>query len=407
MNQLSTIECDQVLKSLRAGVVPADNIDLIHVGRVGEQATLAKDILHIAKGGSSIRFITGDYGSGKTFIGELTRQEGIKQGLVVATAALSPDKRLQARTGETRNLYSALVRSFSTKARPDGTALVNIVERFILTRLREAHINNVSPEAHIAHRLRGFEELSGGFDFIKVIQHYYLGLENHDDELKSIALRWLRGEFTHLSDARSALGVRSIIDYRNFFSGLKMLCLFVRMAGYPGLLICLDEMVALHELSHKQTRINNFNEILNIVNDCLQGQVQGMGFVFLGTPEFVYDDKKGLYSMPALKSRLASNCLATEGLRDVSGPVIALQPLQEVEVDELLQKLRHVQAYGIAKNYLVDDMALWQFMLQCRAAYGKQYYMNPRLAIKTLLDLLAVIEQNPNAKVAQLIAGIS
>jgi hypothetical protein len=132
-----------------------------------------------------------------------------------------------------------------------------------------------------------------------------------------------------------------------------------------------------------------------------------MGFVFLGTPEFVYDEKKGLYSMPALKSRLALNRLATKGLTDVSGPVIELQPLQEVEMDELLHKLRHVQAYGVAKNYLIGDMALWQFMLQCRAIYGKQYFLNPRLAIKTLLDLLAVIEQNPNVKVDQLIAEIS
>ncbi len=406
MTQVSTMQSDQVLKSLRAGVVPADHIDLIQVGRAGEQATLAKDILHISKGGSSVRFVTGAYGTGKTFIGELTRQQGIKQGLVVASAALSPDKRLQARTGETRNLYSALVRSFSTKTRPDGTALVNIVERFILTTLREAHVSNVGPEQHIAHRLRDFEELAGGFDFIKVIQRYWLGLENQDDGLKSTALRWLRGEFSSLADAKAALGVRSIIDYRNFFSGLKMLCQFVRMAGYSGLLICLDEMVALHELSHKQSRINNFNEILNIVNDCLQGQVHGMGFVFLGTPEFVYDEKKGLFSMPALKSRLALNVMAKNGLKDVSGPVIELQPLQEMEMDDLLHKLRDLQAYGNAKDYLIDDMELWALLLQCRTVYGNQYFLNPRLAIKTMLDLLAVSEQNPQADVAQLIAAI-
>ena len=407
MTHVSSMQSDQVLKSLRAGVVPADHIDLIQVGRAGEQATLAKDILHISKGGSSVRFVTGAYGTGKTFIGELTRQQGIKQGLVVASAALSPDKRLQARTGETRNLYSALVRSFSTKARPDGTALVNIVERFILTTLREAHVNNVGPEQHIAFRLGDFEELAGGFDFIKVIQRYWLGLENQDEALKSTALRWLRGEFSSLTDARAALGVRSIIDYRNFFSGLKMLCQFVRMAGYPGLLICLDEMVALHELSHKQARINNFNEILNIVNDCLQGQVQGMGFVFLGTPEFVYDDKQGLFSMPALKSRLAPNVMAKNGLKDVSGPVIELQPLQEMEMDDLLHKLRDLQAYGNAKDYLIDDMELWALLLQCRTVYGDQYFLNPRLAIKTMLDLLAVSEQNPQADVAQLIAAIA
>ena len=166
-------------------------------------------------------------------------------------------------------------------------------------------------------------------------------------------------------------------------------------------------MVALYELSHKQTRINNFNEILNIVNDCLQGQVYGMGFVFMGTPDFVYDEKKGLYSMPALKSRLALNRMATQGLTDVSGPVIELQPLQEVEMDELMHKLRHVQAYGVVEDYLIDDIVLWQFMLKCRAVHGQQYFLNPCLAIKTLLDLLAVIAQNPNVNIDDLIAGIS
>ena len=397
MSALNPKQCDQIIKSLRSGVAPAEHIDLIQVGRVGEKATLDKDVVHIAQGGSCVRFVTGEYGSGKTFIGEMLRQEGIKAGLVVASSALAPDKRLQARGGETRNLYSALVRSFSTKARGQGSALVNIVERFILSTLRDAHMEDISAEDKIAQRLRQFEELAGGFDFIRVIQHYWRGLDQNSETIKSEALRWLRGEYPTLTDAKQVLDVRSIVDYRNFFSSLKMLCEFVQMAGYQGLLICLDEMVALHELTNKQARINNFNEILNIVNECLQGQVRGMGFVFLGTPEFVEDNKRGLYSLPALKSRLAPNLLAKGGLQDVSGPVIALLPLQEMEMDELLQKLRHLYAYGNESAYLIDDSQMWQFLFRCREVFGEQYYLNPRLAIKSSLDLLAVIEQNPNA----------
>ena len=397
MSALNPKQCDQIIKSLRSGVAPAEHIDLIQVGRVGEKATLDKDVVHIAQGGSCVRFVTGEYGSGKTFIGEMLRQEGIKTGLVVASSALAPDKRLQARGGETRNLYSALVRSFSTKARGQGSALVNIVERFILSTLRDAHMEDTSAEDKIAQRLRQFEELAGGFDFIRVIQHYWRGLDQNSETIKSEALRWLRGEYPTLTDAKQVLDVRSIVDYRNFFASLKMLCEFVQMAGYQGLLICLDEMVALHELTNKQARINNFNEILNIVNECLQGQVRGMGFVFLGTPEFVEDNKRGLYSLPALKSRLAPNLLAKGGLQDVSGPVIALLPLQEMEMDELLQKLRHLYAYGNESAYLIDDSKMWQFLCRCREILGEQYYLNPRLAIKSYLDLLAVIEQIPNA----------
>jgi hypothetical protein len=406
MSALSPKQCDQIIKSLRAGVAPVEHIELIQVGRIGEKATLDKDVAHIAQGGSCVRFVTGEYGSGKTFIGEMLRQEGIKAGLVVASSALAPDKRLQARGGETRNLYSALVRSFSTKARGQGSALVNIVERFILSTLRDAHREDISAESKIAQRLRQFEELAGGFDFIRVIQHYWRGLDQSSETTKSEALRWLRGEYPTLTDAKQVLDVRSIVDYRNFFSSLKMLCQFVQMAGYQGLLICLDEMVALHELTNKQARINNFNEILNIVNECLQGQVHGLGFVFLGTPEFVADNKRGLYSLPALKSRLAPNLLAKGGLQDVSGPVIALQPLQEMEMDELLQKLRHLYAYGKEDAYLIDDSQMWQFLFRCREVFGEQYYLNPRLAIKSCLDLLAVIEQNPNADFDTILASL-
>ncbi|MCP4790361.1 MAG: ATP-binding protein [Gammaproteobacteria bacterium] len=406
MSALNPKQCDQIIKSLRSGVVPVEHIDLVQVGRVAEKATLDKDVSHIAQGGSCVRFVTGEYGSGKTFMGEMLRQEGIKSGLVVASTALAPDKRLQARGGETRNLYSALVRSLSTKARGQGSALVNIVERFILSTLRDAHRDEITAHEKISERLREFEEMASGFDFIKVVQHYWRGLNDNDDRLKSEALRWLRGEYATLTDAKKALGVRSIINYRNFLSSLKMLCQFVQLAGYQGLLICLDEMVALHELTNKQARINNFNEILNIVNDCLQGQIRGMGFVFLGTPEFIHDPQRGLYSLPALKSRLAPNRLAQEGLQDVSGPVIALLPLQEMEMDELLQKLRYLYAYGDVVNYQLNDGQMWQFLFHCREVFGDAYYLNPRLAIKSFLDLLAIIEQNPNADFNLIVAGL-
>ena len=58
----------------------------------------------------------------------------------------------------------------------------------------------------------------------------------------------------------------------------------MKLAGYNGLLVVLDEMVNLYKLQSTQSRNQNFEQILRIINDTLQGNVRSLGFVFGGTP---------------------------------------------------------------------------------------------------------------------------
>jgi len=397
---------DAVIQSLRAGVVPRSGQHLIQVGRAREIETLVADIARIADGGSAFRVVIGEYGAGKTFFLNLVRAVALEKKLVVATADLNPDRRLHASGGQARSLYAELMRNLSTRTKPDGGALAGIVEKFIATTKTEAKASGQSTEALLRQKLNQLTELVNGYDFADVIAAYCRGYEEGNEKLKSDAIRWLRGEFATKTDARQALGVRSIVDDSEVYDQLKLMARFVRLAGFAGLLVGLDELVNLYKLANTQARNANYEQILRILNDSLQGTAVGLGFVLGGTPEFLLDTRRGLYSYPALQSRLAQNTFASDGLVDFSGPVVRLSSLTPEDFYVLLQKIRFVYAFGEADKFLVPDQGIFSFMEHCSKRIGDTYFRTPRTTITAFINMLAVLEQNPGAAWQDLLGGI-
>jgi P-loop Domain of unknown function (DUF2791) len=399
-------ERDAVIQSLRAGVVPHSGQHHIQVGRADEVQALVSDLARIIDGGSAVRFVIGDYGSGKTFFLQLIRAVALEKRLVTLHADLGPDRRLHATGGQARGLYAELTRNLATRAKPEGGALPGVVERFVSQSLAQAREHGVSTESVIHRRLAELSELTGGYDFAEVVACYWTGHEAGNEQLKSDALRWLRGEFATRTDARRALGVRTIVDDANVYDQLKLLALFVTQAGFDGLLVCLDEMVNLYKLANTQARNSNYEQILRILNDCLQGSAAHLGFVFGGTPEFLTDTRRGLYSYTALQSRLAENTYVSEGLVDHSGPVLRLASLFPEDFYVLLSKLRHVYAAGDEAAYLIPDEAIEAFMAHCSSRIGDAYFRTPRNTITQFINLLAVLEQNPAADWRNLVGAV-
>ena len=397
---------DAVIQSLRAGVVPRSGQHLIQVGRAREIETLVADIARIADGGSAFRVVIGEYGAGKTFFLNLVRAVALEKKLVVATADLNPDRRLHASGGQARSLYAELMRNLSTRTKPDGGALAGIVEKFIDTAKTEAKASSQSTEAVLRQKLDQLTELVNGYDFADVIAAYCRGYEEGNEKLKSDAIRWLRGEFATKTDARQALGVRSIVDDSEVYDQLKLMARFVRLAGFSGLLVGLDELVNLYKLANTQARNANYEQILRILNDSLQGTAVGLGFVLGGTPEFLLDTRRGLYSYPALQSRLAQNTFASDGLVDFSGPVVRLSSLTPEDFYVLLQKIRSVYAFGDADKFLVSDQGIFSFMEHCSKRIGDTYFRTPRTTITAFINMLAVLDQNPGAAWQDLLGGI-
>lgn len=397
---------DAVIQSLRAGVVPRAGQHHVQVGRTREIEALVLDIDWIADGGAAFRVVIGEYGSGKTFFLNLVRAVALEKKLVVATADLNPDRRLHASGGQARSLYAELMRNLATRTKPDGGALSGIVEKFIATAKAEAKASGQSTDAVLRQRLSQLTELVNGYDFADVVAAYCRGYEDGNEQIKSDAVRWLRGEFSTKTDARQALGVRTIVDDAAVYDQLKLMARFVRLAGFSGLLVGLDELVNLYKLANTQARNANYEQILRILNDSLQGNTVGLGFVLGGTPEFLLDTRRGLYSYPALQSRLAQNTFASGGLVDFSGPVVRLSSLAPEDFYVLLQKIRSVYAFGDPAKHLLPDQGIARFMEHCSKRIGDTYFRTPRTTITAFINLLAVLEQNQGSSWQELLSGI-
>ncbi|TDR38431.1 P-loop uncharacterized protein DUF2791 [Tahibacter aquaticus] len=398
---------DTVLQALRAGVVPRAGLQLIQVGRAREVQSLVSDLDRVADSGSAFRVIVGDYGAGKTFFLTLVRAIAHEKGLVTAHADLNPDRRLHGAQGQARSFYQELMRNLATRTKPDA-AMASIVERFISTALQEAKQNGMPVETAIHTRLQSLSELTNGYDFAEVIAKYYQGHDQGNDQLKQDAVRWLRGEFSTKTDARAALGVRSIIDDDDVYDQLKLFARFTRLAGYKGLLVVGDELVNLLKIPHAGARNANYEQLLRMVNDVLQGHADSLGLLFGGTPESLMDPRRGLYSYAALETRLRENAFAqARGVDDTSGPVIRLATLTPEDLYVLLTKLRHVQAGGDPTKYLVPDDALYGFLAHCSNVIGAAYFQTPRQSIRAFLDMLAVLEASPGTSWTDLVTSVA
>jgi len=402
MIEIKRRERDAIIQSLQAGLVPRLGLHLIQVGRKLEVEAILMDLDRIEQGGAAFRIVIGRFGSGKSFFLNLIRNLALQKRLIVIQADMSMERRLQASGGEARALYSELVKNLATKSKPEGGALRNLCEGWISGvqyQVKQAGGSDDDVKKRISEDLKGLLDYVGGFEFVAVLTKYYEGYLTSNEVLQASALRWLRGEYTTKTEARQDLGVRRIIDDDNFYDSLKLLAAFCLKAGYAGVLVNIDEMVVLsHRLPSARARQTNYESLLTILNDCLQGSVRGLGFIMAGTDECLEDKRRGLYSYEALRSRLMENRFAGAGVVDFSGPIVRLQNLTPEDLVVLLQNIRNVYACGDTSKYIVPDDALIAVLKKANETLGADYYKTPRDVVRSFVGLLNVLEQNPNKK---------
>lgn len=400
-------ERETIIQSLKSGVVPRTGLQHIQVGRSEELKSFVKDVDTIAEGGTSFRFVIGEYGSGKTFFLSLVRTIALEKGLVTMHADLSPIKRFHGSDGQPRLLLSEMVENLSTRTKPDGNALQNILERFISNAREEAKANGSNPYDLISEKLNELNDYTGGYNFVSVIKKYLEGYESGNQFLMNSALKWLKAGYTTKTDTLRDLGIREFISDSSFYNTLKLYSVLVRKAGYKGLLICVDEMVNLYKIPNSISRKANYEEILSMLNNTLQGSFSNIGFIMGGTPEFLTDNIRGLYSYEALKSRLSENSFSKQlGVTDYNSVVLRLASLTKEELYLLLTNLRYVFASGKEENYLIPDEGLLAFLSHCANKIGESYFRTPRTTIKSFLDLLSVLEQYPDYKWNDIISSV-
>ncbi|MEA5595849.1 ATP-binding protein [Rivularia sp. UHCC 0363] len=403
-----------LINSLGAGVVPRVGLEHIAVGREKELNSLLKNIEDVAEGVAAFRFVIGNYGSGKSFMLQLIRNRAMELGFVVTDADLSLERRLAGTNNEGLATYRELMSRLATKTRPDGGALVSILEGWINKIQQEvAQESGMRPldegfddtvETKIREVVQYIEDLVHGFDFGSVIVAYWRGYRSDDDDLKNAALRWLRGEFNTKTEARVALGVRVIIDDESWYDYVKLFAKFVAEIGYKGLLVLLDEAVHLYQISPTVSREKNYNRLLGIFNDTMQCKAEHLGVIIGGTVKFLEDPNRGLFSDSAWRRRTKeSRFVAKAGVQEFNGPVMKLNPLSESEILTLLERLADIHALNYSYKKALTTKDLKEFVTEIVNRLGAEALLTPGEIVRDFISVLSILHQNPQISLGKII----
>ncbi len=402
-----------ILNSLKGGVVPRIGLPYIAVGRKNEIEALLHDVDIIAEGGASFRFIVGRYGSGKSFLIQTIRNYVMDKGFIVADADLSPERRLQGTRGQGLATYRELIRNLSTKTRPEGGALTLVLDRWISSVQTEAvEETGLTPgdpgltkavDQKIYQVTSAVSELVHGFEFARLLSLYYHAYVDGDDDAKGKVVRWFRGEYALKREAKEELGVNIIITDDDWYDYLKIFAVFFRLAGYTGMMIMIDELVNLYKIPNAITRQYNYEKLLTMYNDTLQGKARYLGIIMGATPQAIEDKRRGVYSYEALRSRLSEGKFSRPGARDLLAPVIRLEPLTPEEMLVLCEKLSamHAGLYGYEKKIGTEELA--QFIKMEYGRIGADQNITPREVIRDFIELLDLLYQNPSMKLEELL----
>ena len=401
-----------VLNSLKGGVVPRIGLPYIAVGRKNEIEALLHDVDIISEGGASFRFIVGKYGSGKSFLIQTIRNFCMDKGFIVADADLSPERRLQGTKGQGLATYRELIGNLSTKTKPEGGALTLVLDRWISKVQSDAALETgfapgdpgltSAVDRKIYEVTSAISEMVHGFEFAKLLSMYYHAYVEGDDETKMKVVRWFRGEYSLKTEAKSELGVNMIISDDDWYDYLKLFAVFFRLAGYSGMMIMIDELVNIYKIPNTITRQYNYEKILTMYNDTLQGKARYLGIIMGSTPQAVEDRRRGIHSYEALRSRLAEGRFSKPGTRDLLAPVIRLEPLTAEEMLVLCEKLSsmHAGLYGYEEKLSEEDLT--DFIKLEYSRIGADRNITPREVIRDFIELLDLMYQNPGLSLKSL-----
>jgi len=404
-----------LINALKGGVVPRVGLEYITVGRGQEIAAILHDIDMIEQGSASFRFIVGKYGSGKSFLLQTIRNYATAKGFVVVDADLSPERRFAGTKGQGLATYKELIQNLSTKSKPDGGALPLILEKWISgiqAKVKmETEASGAEFDALVEKQIYAvadsLEGMVNGFEFAKAVVAYWNAYQQDDGTMKSNVLRWFRGEYPSRKEAKEDLGINFIVTDETWYDFLKLFAVFLVGAGYKGMLVVIDELVNIFKIPNSITRANNYEKILTMYNDVLQGKASHIGFLMGATPQCIEDKYKGVFSYEALRSRLAEGHFSTADVKDLSAPIIRLQMLSQEEMFVLIEKLLHIHAQIYNYTPTLSHEELVYFLNVEYNRVGAQTHITPREIIRDFIELVNILHQNPHKSVSEILGDNS
>lgn len=401
---------NSLMNSLRGGVVPREGAEYIAVGRGEEIEAILNDIDIIEEGGSTFRFIVGPFGAGKSFLFSIIRSHVTKKGFLVMDADFSPSRRLMGSKQEGLSTYRELIKNLSSMSKPSGGALSLVLDRWINELNFDAKKNNIEEPNRINYvineiynRCGSIRELTHGFEYAKLLELYYISYEEDDNELKDNVLKWFRGEYSSKREAKKDLGINIIISDDDWFDYIKIFAIFIKQAGYNGLLLLCDEMINLSKITNRISRENNYEKLLNIYNDTLQGKAKYMGVIMGATPRSLDDTRRGVFSYDALKSRLSKGSFYDEDMKDLLSPIINIKKLNKSELFVLLERLSILHSSLFKYEISIREGEIQEFLFSEFNRIGANDKITPREIIRDFIEILNLLHQNPAESVSSIL----
>ena len=331
------------------------------------------------------------------------------KGMIVADADLSPNRSLIGSSNRKKGLatYRELMCNLSIKTSPTGSALGKILDLWlnmiwidVAKNIGQGGIQGNALEEMVTNKIYetilDMQEMVHGYDFANILVMYWKASRVNDAEIKAKTLRWLRGEYNTKTEAKQDLGVSNIINDDDWYEYIKLFSNFFVKIGYKGFIVIIDELINIYKCKSPVARNNNYEKILAMYNDTMQGKARYLGIIMGGTPQSIEDVNRGVFSYEALKSRLESGKYGTNKMINLMTPIIRIMPLTKEEIIVLLEKLAEIHAdlYDYELKITIEDII--DFIEE--AIQGEKN-VTPRSIIRDFIEVLNLFYQNYNLSI--------
>jgi hypothetical protein len=305
MTTMTRRDVQHIFEKLRSGLVPERGIDAFAVGIEKARGELNRQLDLVRDHEGTVKFLRGGYGCGKTFMARLALLDAQARGFATSFVVVSDN---DLRFHRFDDVYRKVMAELGTASCPRG-AIGDILDRWI-GQVEEALIAAGEDEDaadfddKVRHRLDGdLAALTGGQapqDFVRVIQTIFDLKQRGEMADAGALISWLCGSGNVAASAKKIAGIKGDIGSRDALDYLRGVLEIVKAAGYPGMVIVIDEAETILRM-RKDSRHKSLNGIRQIADAA--GSYPGLLWLFTGTPEF-FDTRQGVAGLPPLHDRI-------------------------------------------------------------------------------------------------------
>lgn len=382
-------ENKKLINTFKNGIVPERHLDFILTGREAEISELSRCFENTKNNIGSIKFITGPYGSGKTFLLNYAKNMALDLGFVVAKIEVDASFKFY----NLEHFYYHVMHNLYVHTNTySKTSFENIFDMWI-NKLKSDSYRHQAPKEiqYVISEIGKYNQ-----SFARAFMSYIKSKINHDAEMTETVVSWLTGESNIPFHLKEKFNIKGQIDKSNSIDFLKAFIKLITLLGYNGLVVMIDEMDFIIA-ERSDLRYKSYLNLRHLIDMTISGDLPQSCFIFSGSDKLFSDPEKGIPSYEALSQRLGHAIdVNTHTLLDVRQPIMHLKRLEFEIYNELGEKLTYLyqKVFDLDLNITIDSLKNWVFLTY--KEQGKEYgEVTIREFITKYIEIMDIIHQNP------------